>query len=70
MLRTMVLVFIPALFVHGVLTLGDDLITLHERSLTEVTGLCHHLAPETHLVASIDVNILAFEDPITDIGLQ
>ena len=70
MLRTMVLVLIPALFVHGVLTLGDNLITLYERSLTEVTGLCHHLAPKAHLVASINVHIFAFEDLIADIGLQ
>ena len=70
MLRTVILVLIPAVLVHGVLTLGNDFIPLFEWCFTEVTGLRHHLTAEAHLVTTIDIDILLLKELEADIGLQ
>jgi hypothetical protein len=70
MLRTMVLILVPTVLMHGVLTLGNNLITILERSLTEVTSLSHHLSTKAHLIATIDLNVLALEELVSDVRFQ
>ena len=68
MLRTVVLVLVPACLVHSVLTLGNNLIAFLKGGFAVIAGLSHHLTVEAHLAPQESGDIFAFEQLVQNIG--
>ena len=65
-LGTMIAVFLPALFMHRMLTFGNDLIPGFERRLAQIAGISHGMIMNAHVRSRINEDIFPTEDNIAD----
>ena len=68
--RTVITVLVPALFVHGVLTLHHNLVACLEGGLAVVARLLDGLAGPAHIVASIGGDMFLDKQSVADVGHQ